>query len=121
MIALILSLGLFLNSLSMPSAVEDKTWYVWLDTAAVVDGKEVRIVGESYFTITCCVKSGKFSRLEKSAEKWVKSNYDPSFEKSDVLKKIEDGDLAREVITQAHQDAENSDTILLVNYSDSCK
>jgi hypothetical protein len=119
MLALILSLSLFVNC--SQETVEDKTWYIWLDTTAQIDGKLKRIVSKEPFSITCCVKSGKYNRLQKSAQKWIKNNYDPSFETTSVLKNILDKDLALEVIEKAKLASKTDDGIIMVDYSDSCK
>jgi hypothetical protein len=116
MVAIILSLSLLIN----PIQQEEEVWFVWLDTPATVDGQKVRLVGKSFFPITCCVKSGKFSKLEKSALTWVQKNYDGTIQ-TPVLKKIQDEALAMEVVKGAQEAASKDDSIHLVDYSESCK
>ena len=107
--------------LSIQPIQQEEVWYVWLDTPAEVNGKEVRLVGSQVFSITCCVKSGKFSRLEKAAAKWVKKNHDPSYDQAHALKKIQDENLAMEVIRKAQKEADNDETIMLVDYTATCQ
>ncbi len=119
MLTLILSLSLLINFQEKP--IEEKIWYIWLDTTAQIDGKQKRIVSKEPFAITCCVKSGKYNRLQKSAQKWIRTTYDPSFEMSNVLKNILDKELALEVINKAKLASETDDGIIIVDYSDTCK
>lgn len=100
---------------------QEEVWYVWLDTPAEVNGKEVRLVGSQVFSITCCVKSGKFTRLEKSAAKWVRKHHDPSYDQEHALKKIQNESLAMEVVSKAHAEAEGDPTIMLVDYTATCQ
>ena len=99
----------------------DPIWYIWLDTPAMVNGEQARIVGNKPFKITCCVKSAKYNRLQKAAQKWVKENYDPNFSGSGILKNIEDESLALKVISDAKKNDSPDIQLIMVDYSDSCK
>jgi len=100
---------------------EPEIWYVWLDAQTTVEGKPTRIVGDVTFSITCCIKSPDYSRLEKKAARWIRHNYDESYEGRISLKKIQDADLAKSVISWARKDAENGQDVLIVEYADSCE
>jgi len=102
------------------SPTGDEIWYVWLDTIVTVDGQEVRLVGDQPFVITCCVKSGKYGRLEKSATKWIRNNYDSEYEQASPLKKIQDMSLAIEIVEKAVSQASGNASIQIVAYSDTC-
>ena len=124
LLSLLLGWTLMLNSSfqDMPQVLEEDEiiWYIWLDTPAMVQGEQVRLIGNKPFRITCCVKSGKYNRLQKAAVKWVKENYDPGITGKSILKNIKDESLALKVIA----DAKSSDSdlkIIMVDYSDSCK
>ena len=100
---------------------EPEIWYVWLDAQATVDGKPTRIVGDVAFSITCCIKSPDYSRLEKKAARWIRDNYDENYDGRISLKKIQDADLASSVISWAKGDAENGKDVLIVEYADECE
>jgi len=113
--SLLFSLAILVNS-----PTSDEIWYVWMDTMVTVDGKEIRIVGDQPFVITCCVKSGKYSRLEKSASKWIRQNYDSEYEQTSPLKKIQDMSLAIEIVEKAVSQSTSDNSIKIVGYTDIC-
>lgn len=105
----------------LQTQAQDETWYIWIDTSVVINGEEKRMVSEEPFAITCCLKSGKYNRLQKSAVKWIQKNYDSRYEKQVTFRSIQDKSLALEVIQKAHLEAEGGASVLLVSYLDSCK
>ena len=79
------------------------------------------MVSEEPFAITCCLKSGKYNRLQKSAVKWIQKNYDAHYDRDVTFRSIQDKSLALAVIQKACLDAEGGASVLLVSYLDSCK
>ncbi len=121
MFGYLIILSFFIGEFSdTPVPSQDETWYVWIDTQANIDGKNKRLVSRAPFTITCCVKSGKYSRLEKETRKWIKKNFDPDFNDT-ALKNIQDESLALLVIEKAVHDSKENDSIIIVDYSRECK
>jgi len=120
MIVLLLTLSVYFTQVP-GNPPDEEIWYVWLDTIIQKDGSQVRIVGKQPFSITCCVKSGKYSRLDKTAQKWIRKNYDENFNSSNALKNIQDEKLALEIIKKANIASKSDDGILIVDYLDSCK
>ena len=121
MLVTLLFLSLFThfnNIIDRPN--QDEIWYIWIDTHAKVDGTDMRIVSKEPFSITGCIKSGKYSRLQKDARKWIKKNYDPGFSES-PLKNIQDESLALLVIEKAIKDSNENSSILIVDFSRECK
>ncbi len=102
-------------------ATQVEIWYVWIDANATVNGQQTRIVSKKPFAITCCVKSGKYTRLNKAAEKWIRENYDPEYAGPAVFKNIQDEDLALTIISKASEEAEKGNSVLLVDYTATCK
>ncbi len=117
---LFLSLVTYFSEGITNKPVQDEIWYIWIDTHAKVDGVDMRIVSKEPFSITCCVKSGKYSRLQKDARKWIKKNYDPGFSES-PLKNIQDESLALLVIEKAIKDSKEDNSILVVDFTRECK
>ena len=121
MFGYLIVLSLFMAEFSdAPVPSQDEIWYVWIDTQTNIDGTDKRLVSREPFTITCCVKSGKYSRLEKETSKWIKKNFDPDF-KYTALKNIQDESLALLVIEKAVRASQENDSIIIVDYLRDCK
>lgn len=103
-----------INTATAQEAAKDDTWYVWMDTE--VNNSQTRIVSE-VFVINCCVKSPKYRKLVKKAGKWIRKNVDESYAGTDPLKKIQDEQLAREMMIRTS----TRDNVKLVDYSGSCQ
>ena len=105
-------------SFSIP-APQVETWYVWIDTYVTSNGHQTRMVSEKPFAVTCCLKSGKYNRLNKAAEKWIRKNYDPEY-KDTALKNIQDESLALIVTEKAILESKENHSIIIVDYTRVC-
>lgn len=122
LIILLFSLVIPVSAQETADAAEDttvETWYVWIDAQITKDGESYRLVSQTPFQITCCVKSPKYRKLGKKAQKWVTKNYDQAFSGDNVLSKVQDEMLAKDMIAKIIQDGP-ADKILVVDYIEAC-
>ncbi len=102
------------------SSTESKIWYLWIDTMTEIDGKSTRILSKEPFKITCCLKSPKYRKLGKKAEKWIKKNVTKDYQGS-PFNKIQDEALARTMIKEASAKSGDDLAIKMINYQDQCE
>ncbi|TRX61837.1 hypothetical protein FNH22_03415 [Fulvivirga sp. M361] len=95
------------RSQSTDTAAESDTWYVWMDAKV---NKGAKRVVSNMFVIDCCVKSPKYRKLLRQAEKWIRKNVDESYSGEDPLKKIQDEKLALAMVTRAKSE-ENAEVV----------
>ncbi|MDN5211169.1 hypothetical protein QQ020_03880 [Fulvivirgaceae bacterium BMA12] len=96
------------------------TWFVWIDATAQSDGQTSRIVSNEPFKITCCVKSPKYRKLLKRAEKWIQKNVDENYRGESPLGKIQDADLALTMIKEATEQNTPGTKLIRVDYKEKC-
>ena len=101
---------------SAQSDPEVETWYVWIDTEVIIDGQSFRLVSDSPVTITCCVKSPKYRKFIKKTSSWISKNVSESYDLENGTKKIQDLNLANQMITEA----KTSDNVKIIDYQASC-
>lgn len=93
--------------------------YVWIDTIIMVDDNEVRLVSNDIITISCCMKSPKYSRVSAKAAKWIRKNYDDTYE-GIPFKTLQNRELAETVIDAAKAKAESDESLKMVDYEYKC-
>ena len=86
-----------------------------------IDGVETRLVSGEPITITCCLQSSKYTRLQKSAVKWIKKNYNSDYNFRSAFVLIQDKSLAMEVINDARVKSESGEAILMIEYDVICE
>lgn len=96
-------------------------WYVWIDTEVEINGKISRVISNQPFEITCCVKSPKYRKLLKKTEKWIQQELKTKSNGDNVLKKIQDQSLAREMIKRSITTQDDSKSVIRVEYEATCK
>jgi len=94
--------------------------YLWIDTVVKIDGNETRLVSDEVVTITCCMKSPKYSRTSRKATKWIRQNYDANYEGTAPFKSIQDKELATSIVNEAVMRSKEDRNIRLVSYPFEC-
>jgi len=103
---------------------EDNTteiWYVWIDVETNINGEATRVVSKSPVKITCCVKSPKYRKYVKKAEKWFQKNIDGDFHGETVINKIQDFTLAMDMIAKASEVETAGLKLMQVDFEEPCK
>lgn len=96
--------------------------YIWIDTMIKQEGNDVRMVSNDMVEISCCMKSPKYSRVSARAVKWIRKNYDPSYElDQSPFKSLQNRDLVITVLDAAKEKAKSDTTILLIDYAVKCE
>lgn len=101
------------------NAADKDIWFVWIDTETEIDGAPTRIVSKQPFKISCCLKSPKYRKLLKKAEKWIIKNVDKNYQ-GGPLNKIQDMELARSMIKQASEGASTGKNLIFVDFTEEC-
>lgn len=96
-------------------------WYVWIDTRIETEGQTSRILSKEAFKIGCCVKSPKYRRLLRKAEKWIQKNVDKDYTGESPLNKIQDAGLAAAMIKEAGEQKPGEARLILVDYQEKCE
>ncbi len=107
-------------ALNLTGKTQD-TWYMWIDTYATINGENTRIVSEEPFAITCCLQSGKYRRLLKKADQWVRKNIDKNYSESNTLKNIQKLPFAKDMIAEARRRNEDGEIIKFIKFSATCE
>ncbi len=94
---------------------------MWIDTYVEIDGEDYRVVSAEPFVVTCCVRSPKYRKLGRNAQKWIKENVSKTIKSDVVLRNIQDQSLAETIITQAKNKADNGGKVKIVEYSAKCE
>ena len=113
---------LILSLISQLVAAQSKeadveTWYVWIDTDVSVDNQSMRLISSEPVAITCCVKSPKYRRYLKKTATWIQKNVDPTYSSESGIKKLQDLDLANQMIN----DAKTTENAKIIDYEIGCK
>jgi len=98
---------------------EEEINYVWIDTIVKINDSEVRIVSSDIVQITCCMKSPKYSRVSAKTARWIRKNYDSSYE-GVPFKTLQNRDLAVTVIEAEKEKAASGDGVMMVDYIFKC-
>ncbi len=98
------------------SAENSDTWYVWIETEMPINGEMVKVISSQPITITCCVKSAKYRRFVQKTAKWLLNNISADYNGELELHKIQDLDLANEMIARAKQAA----GVKIIDYTGTC-
>lgn len=102
---------------STTNATNTKTWFVWLNSAATINGKDVQLVSEKPMAITCCLQSARYRKFVRQTEKWLAKNFSAKLKAPLELSKIQNKELANEMVDRAQKNK----NVKIIDYKFNCK